>query len=174
MVAVAAVQLLPAARADETRRLEPDPMVAAGIAVEFQASVGDRVFFSQGSADLGTRARLAIEAQAAWLLRNPTLPVVVEGHADDSASGEQDRELSQHRAEAVRRRLVLAGVVPERIRTVAYGRQRLVADCRSAACSAQNRRAVTVVGGAVASAVDDQPAPEPRSALNRRPPRRLF
>jgi peptidoglycan-associated lipoprotein len=117
-----------------------------GLAAEFQTQVGDRVFFSEASADLGTRGRVALEAQAAWLLRNPALSVTIEGHADDAGSPSQNQEVSERRAEVVRRRLIQMGVASDRIRVVAFGRERLIADCTAAACAAQNRRAVTVIG----------------------------
>ena len=44
------------------------------------------MFFSEGSAELGTRARTALEAQAAWLKRNAAVPVTIEGHADDAGA----------------------------------------------------------------------------------------
>jgi peptidoglycan-associated lipoprotein len=117
-----------------------------GPAAEFQSTVGDRVFFGEASAELGTRGRLALEAQAEWLLRYPHLTIVVEGHADDAGSPAHNLSLSQQRAEAVRRRLIQMGVAPERIRAAAFGRERLIADCAAAACAAQNRRAITIVG----------------------------
>ena len=86
------------------------------------------MFFSDGSAELGARGRIALEAQAAWLERYPNLAVTIEGHADDAGAVGHNLEVSPRRAEAVRRRLIQIGVAPERIRTVAYGRERLIAD----------------------------------------------
>src|SRR5207253_3037580 len=140
-------------------------------AAEFQTQVGDRVFFSDASADLGTRGRVALEAQAAWLVRNPSLSVVVEGHADDGSSIGHNLELSRRRADAVSRRLISMGVAPERIRTVAYGRERLIAECAAAACGAQNRRAVTVVGPPIDTAASG--AASRVDLASRRSPRRL-
>ena len=108
-VAVAAVTLLhlmPMACAEERMQLG----VAPGPAAEFQAQVGDRVFFSEGSAELGARARTALEAQAAWLKRHKALSVTVEGHADDAGAVSHNLEMSWRRAEAVLRRLVESGV----------------------------------------------------------------
>jgi len=144
---VALVQLAPA------RASEPDLALAAwgaGTSAEFQAVVGDRVFFSAGSAELGSRGRRALQAQAAWLARHPVVRVTVEGHADDPGGG--DDQLSALRAATVRQGLVDAGVSPERIRTVAYGRRHLIAACSDPLCGPQNRRAVTVVGWPTAAA----------------------
>lgn len=117
-----------------------------GLAAEFQSAVGDRVFFGEASAELGTRGRLALKAQADWLLRYPHLTIVVEGHADDVGTLAHNLSLSRQRAEAVQRRLIQMGVAPERIHAAAFGRERLIADCAAAACAAQNRRAITIIG----------------------------
>jgi peptidoglycan-associated lipoprotein len=146
-----------------------------GQAAEFQSQVGDRVFFSDASADLGTRGRVALEAQAAWLVRNSALSVTIEGHADDGGGMAQNQEVSQRRAEVVRRRLIQMGVAPDRIRVVAYGRERLIADCADAACAAQNRRAVTIIGPSLdtAAATGTRALPTPGDPATRRSPRRL-
>jgi peptidoglycan-associated lipoprotein len=176
LAAVALAQLAPAtlpsaALAQERMQLGTPHSPA----IEFQTQVGDRVFFSEGSAELGARARAALEAQAAWLRRNRTLPVVVEGHADDAGLNAHNLEVSRRRAEAVRRRLIESGVAPERIVVQAYGRERLIAECTAPGCSAQNRRVVTVVVPPNAAAA---PAPklvgEPTDTAGRRSPRRLY
>jgi peptidoglycan-associated lipoprotein len=140
--------------------------------IEFQSQVGDRVFFSDASAELGSRGRVALEAQAAWLARHPDLAIIIEGHADDSDVASHNIEISERRAESVRHRLVQLGIAPDRIRTAAYGRERLVADCHLAACAAQNRRAVTVIVPAT-EVVYRAPATEPHNAKVRRPARQL-
>lgn len=117
-----------------------------GLAAEFQSAVGDRVFFTEASAELGTRGQLALKAQAEWLQRYPRVTILVEGHADDAGGLAHNLSLSRQRAEVVQRRLIQMGVAPERIRTLAFGRERLIADCATAACTAQNRRAVTIIG----------------------------
>ena len=170
LVGVTNLQLTPA-QADDRMRLGAPFAKAA----EFQSQVGDRVFFGDASAELGTLGRAALEAQAAWLLRHSSLSVIVEGHADDVGGFDHNQELSQRRADAVSRRLIQMGVAPERIRTVAYGRERLIAECAAAGCAAQNRRVVTVIGPPVDTAAAtgaSGPAPRVNSA-SRRSPRRL-
>ncbi len=119
--------------------VHPSPVISD----EFRATIGDRVFFAPGSNDLSARARTVLNAQAAWLRRNPSVVVTVEGHADDPGTALQNRALAERRAEIVRRRLLEEGVAPERIMTVSLGNDRPVALCREAVCSAQNRRAVS-------------------------------
>ena len=171
VASVTCLQLMPVASAQERMQLG----VPLGAAAEFQAQVGDRVFFSEGSAELGSRARTALEAQAAWLKRNAAVPVTIEGHADDAGAISHNVEVSRRRAEVVRRRLIESGVAPERIHTLAYGRERPIAECGAAHCAAQNRRVVTVVGApAAASAPVGKPVQEPQDTAARRSPRRLY
>lgn len=113
---------------------------------QFILEAGDRIFFSTGSADLGGRARAVLEAQAQWLSSHPAVEARIEGHADDlPLRPEQQEELSEMRAEAVRQRLVAEGVDPQRLGIVPWGRERRIAECDEPACAVQNRRAVTVL-----------------------------
>lgn len=144
LAGLAATAELQPASAQTEDRMALGAMPSLG--AEFQAAAGDRVFFSDTSAELGSRGRVALESQAAWLARHPHLSVIVEGHADDAGSDAHNLDISRKRAEAVRLRLVQMGISPHRISTVAFGRARLVAECSAPACTAQNRRVVTVVG----------------------------
>lgn len=144
---------------------------------ELRDTVGDRVFFAAASTELGARARSVIAAQARWLARHPELDAVVEGHADDSSAGADDRELSRRRAEAMLSQLVLEGVEPARLRTHDLGSDARVATCSDSDCAAQNRRAVLRVGArapVVMEAVTSSgpwppaPPPEPSQAGTRR------
>ena len=110
---------------------------------EFRANVGDRVFFSEASVELGSRSRVVLAAQAGWLKRYPELTIAIEAHSDDQGSREFNDELARRRADAVRDRLIEEGVEPTRIRVNPMGREKPVAACSEAACAAQNRRAVT-------------------------------
>ncbi|HRD78306.1 MAG TPA: OmpA family protein [Hyphomicrobiaceae bacterium] len=113
---------------------------------DFAATVGDRVFFSEGGAELGGRARLILAAQARWLNDHPAVPLVIEGYADDPGSIEHNASLARRRAEAVRARLVEEGVSAVRIRIVVDDREPRIVTCREADCRHLNRLVVTVVG----------------------------
>jgi len=162
LICVSLLSLVPVAGAQERMQLG----APLGSAADFQAHVGDRVFFSDGSAELGARARTALEGQAGWLKRHPALVITIEAHADDMGTDQHNIAISRRRAEAVHGRLTELGVAAARIRMVVLGRTRLVADCRGAGCAAQNRRVVTVIGW---------PAGDPgRDVVTRRTPRRLY
>lgn len=120
------------------------------------SEVGDRVFFSLGSAELGTRARTVLAAQAKWLKRQPRVNATIEGHADDPGSEAENRALAEARAEAVRSRLIEEGVPAERLDAVVKGREERIAECGEPECAAQNRRAVTLP---YTRTSDDAPGP---------------
>lgn len=117
----------------------------ASIQSKLRLEAGDRVFFSPGSAELGSRARAALSSQAQWLVRWHEFEAAIEGHADEPGSEQENVELSQQRADAVRQRLIEEGVEPNRIAVVPLGRSVRVATCSDTDCRAQNRRAVTLV-----------------------------
>jgi peptidoglycan-associated lipoprotein len=117
----------------------------ASIQSKLRVEAGDRVFFSPGSADLGSRARTALSAQAQWLMRWHEFEAAIEGHADEPGTEQENVLLSQQRAEAVRQRLIEEGVEPSRLAVVPLGRSVRVATCADTDCRAQNRRAVTLV-----------------------------
>ena len=67
----------------------------APIQAKLRGEAGDRIFFSSGSAELGTRARMALAAQAQWLIRWHEFEAAVEGHADEPGTEEENVALSR-------------------------------------------------------------------------------
>lgn len=108
-------------------------------------SISDRVHFSVDQSTLDATAIGILDAQIGWLQQNPTLPILIEGHADERGTGEYNMALGSARASAVRNYMVSRGVPDSRISIITYGRERPVATCPEESCFAQNRRAVTVV-----------------------------
>lgn len=140
--------------AGDIARQAPPPAAKSGVAVaanveeDFIVSAGDRVFFAAGSAELGQRARIVLSAQARWMANHPEYVAVIEGHADDGAlPDDQNAQLSEARAAAVRDRLVEEGIPSARLSLLAQGRKAPVANCPGSDCAAQNRRVVTVLKG---------------------------
>ncbi|MET0427286.1 MAG: peptidoglycan-associated lipoprotein Pal [Microvirga sp.] len=119
-----------------------------GTAQDFVVNVGDRVFFETDQTDLNPTAVATLDKQAQWLARYPNYSVLVEGHADERGTREYNFSLSARRAQNVRDYLVSRGVSSGNLRTVSYGKERPVAVCNDISCWSQNRRAVTVLGGA--------------------------
>lgn len=154
---------------DSGTEQSPDGLrVTRAIQQEFRLSIGDRVFFGEASAELGSRARGVLAAQAQWLGRFPGVPILIEGHADEAGSNDYNRELGLKRAQAVRVRLIEEGIEPGRVATTTYGRAQPVANCTAADCAAHNRRAVTVVAGSPSEALSPSHTPPQRGGPDMR------
>lgn len=89
------------------------------------ASIEERVvYFDFDSADIHADSRDVVEANARYLLENPSATIVLEGHADERGTREYNIALGERRAESVRRLMVAYGVAPQQIRIVSYGEER--------------------------------------------------
>ena len=122
-----------------------------GSAQDFVVNVGDRVFFETDSTELTPQETATLDKQATWLNQYPRYAVTVEGHADERGTREYNFALGARRAQAARDYLASRGVNASRIKTISYGKERPVAVCDDISCWSQNRRAVTVLGGAAGS-----------------------
>ena len=69
----------------------------------------------------------------------------VDGHTDDAGTAEYNQSLSVRRAEAVARLLADAGFARDNIEVRGLGKSRPVADNRTAAGRAENRRVAIIV-----------------------------
>ncbi len=116
--------------------------VAAGSEEDFILNVGRRIYFSQDSTTLDSVAMATLDSQAAWLTRNPTWLIKLQGFADDSGSASKMETLSQKRADAVMAYLASKGVDTSRMWAKGYGKDRDVRDCAERSCKVQNRRVV--------------------------------
>ena len=76
---------------------------------------------------------------------NPTLVIVVEGHADERGTREYNLALGDRRATAVRDYLLAKGLNSARVRTVSYGKERAAVEGSTEAAWEKNRRAATVL-----------------------------
>lgn len=133
---------------DEVSNAEP---AKPGSERDFIVNVGDRVFFPTDITTLSDAAKETLRRQAAWLKLYPAVRIQVEGHADERGTREYNIGLSARRASTTKAFLVSQGIEPDRISTIAYGKERPVALCDAESCWSQNRRAVTLITSGAAS-----------------------
>ena len=113
--------------------------------VEYLAKgVPDRVFFATNESVLTTRSRDTLRKQAAWLRKNPSINVVLEGHADERGTREYNLALGERRANAAKDYLMTYGVSSSRISVISYGKERPVDSGSNPLAWSKNRRSVTV------------------------------
>lgn len=115
---------------------------------DFVVNVGDRIFFESDSSELTSTAQATLDKQARWLQQYSNYSIQIEGHADERGTREYNFALGARRAEAAKSYLAARGIPASRLRTISYGKERPVAVCNDISCWSQNRRAVTVLGGA--------------------------
>lgn len=118
---------------------------APGTQGDFEANVGDRVFFETDSSVIGSEAQAVLTRQAAWLKQYANTKVVLEGHADERGTREYNLALGERRANSAKNFLVSAGVDASRISTTSYGKERPAVLGHDESAWSQNRRAVTVI-----------------------------
>lgn len=121
--------------------------VVPGSNEDLAANVGDRVFFDLDSSVITSEGQKTLERQAAWLQNYPNASVTIEGHCDERGTREYNLALGERRATAAKNYLTSLGVNASRISTISYGKERPAVIGSNEAAWAQNRRAVTVVGG---------------------------
>ena len=115
----------------------------------FITNVGDMVFFQLDKSDITMAATEVLNRQASWLQANPGVSIVIEGHCDERGTREYNMALGERRANAVKEYLISQGIIPSRIDTVSYGKERPVVVGSNEQAWAQNRRGVTsIVSGA--------------------------
>ena len=109
------------------------------------AQVGNSVYFGFDSSELNSKAQAILDRQAAFLNVNPTMVVIIEGHADERGTREYNLALGDRRAVAVRDYLLAKGLNAARVRTVSYGKERPAVSGSNEASWEFNRRAATVL-----------------------------
>ena len=113
--------------------------------VEYLAEgVADRVFFATNETVLTTASRETLRAQAAWLRKNSSLNIVLEGHADERGTREYNLALGERRANSAKDYLMTYGISSDRISVLSYGKERPVDAGSNPLAWSKNRRSVTV------------------------------
>ena len=113
--------------------------------VEYLADgVPDRVFFATNESVLTTASRDTLRKQAAWLRKNSSINVVLEGHADERGTREYNLALGERRANAAKDYLMTYGISENRISVISYGKERPVDSGSNPLAWSKNRRSVTV------------------------------
>lgn len=107
-----------------------------------QLELRGRVYFEASQARLQPRSFEVLDWVARVLREHPEIPrVVVGAHTDDRGFADQNRLLSQQRAEAVRRYLIEKGAPAERLDAKGYGSERPL-DSNATSIGRENNRRV--------------------------------
>jgi outer membrane protein OmpA-like peptidoglycan-associated protein len=102
--------------------------------------VTNNILFETGKATLKSESMTEIEKVAAYMKKNPRVRFEVQGHTDNQGSDKVNDPLSQQRAEAVVKALANLGVDDFNLKAVGKGSHEPVADNKTEAGRAKNRR----------------------------------
>jgi OmpA-OmpF porin, OOP family len=98
------------------------------------------VFFATGSAKLLAKSYKPLNEVAKVMAEDPSLKLAIDGHTDNTGAAAKNQTLSDSRANAVMAYLKSKGVDESRMSATGYGQDQPVADNKTAAGRAKNRR----------------------------------
>ena len=104
----------------------------------FAQSVRD-IFFDYDKADIRPDAQQQL-AQAAQLIKQKGWKVQIEGNCDERGSTEYNLALGERRADAAKQALLQAGVSPDALKTISYGKEKPQCTDSNEDCWQKNRR----------------------------------
>ena len=111
---------------------------------ELKLRENQTVFFAFDNATVSGDYEEMLAAHAAYLSKDPTITVKVEGHADERGTPEYNIALGERRAEAVSKYLQALGVQADQIKITSLGEEKPLVLGQSEEAYAKNRRAVIV------------------------------
>jgi peptidoglycan-associated lipoprotein len=85
-----------------------------------------------------------LSAHAAYLVKNPSTRITIEGHCDERGTPEYNIALGERRAKSVAKHLTSLGVSDGQISVVSYGEEKPANKLRTDSGFSKNRRAILV------------------------------
>jgi peptidoglycan-associated lipoprotein len=102
------------------------------------------IYFDFDKSTIQSQFTELLQAHADFLVKNPSVKVLVEGHADERGTPEYNIALGESRAKSVSKYLQSLGVSESQISVVSYGEEKPMIKSRTEEAFAKNRRAVLV------------------------------
>lgn len=130
------------AHAQTTKAAKPKQLVTV---TKKKLVLAQGVQFDTNKARIQKTSFPALDAAAKILERNKKMRLQIEVHTDSRGSSRYNRLLSQKRADAIHKYLVSKGVKAKRLVSKGFGEDAPVADNRTAAGRAKNRRIELVI-----------------------------
>jgi OmpA-OmpF porin, OOP family len=115
----------------------PDEVPAA---LKKFTGVIEGITFKTNSANLTKKSYDVLDNAVQVLTDYPDTRIEISGHTDNVGKDEYNKELSQKRADAVKEYFVNKGIKSERLTAIGYGPEKPIADNKTKAGKAKNRR----------------------------------
>ncbi|MEW6214471.1 MAG: peptidoglycan-associated lipoprotein Pal [Nitrospirota bacterium] len=124
----------------EPKEVEAPKYIEEKVVLEFED-----IHFDFDKYDIRPDAKPAFQRIASWLLKNPSVKILIEGHCDERGTNEYNLALGDRRAKATRDYLVALGVASGKFEMISYGEERPLCTEKTEECWQKNRRAHFVV-----------------------------
>lgn len=103
------------------------------------------ILYPTASAELSKRSKFILRQFARFLKENETITILIQGHTDNEGNAQNNLELSDRRANGVKKYLIELGIDSNRLSAQGYGQTQPKVPNTSAANKAKNRRTDFVI-----------------------------
>jgi len=103
------------------------------------------IYFEFDRSDLTEYSIGILKENEAYLINNPDIKIILEGHTDERGTIEYNLSLGQRRALKVKEYYTRLGIKPNRIATISYGKEKPAERENSELAWAKNRRVETKI-----------------------------
>lgn len=129
----------------EVATLSPEQQAEEQLRQKYEALRQEQIiYFDFDKATVQGKYADLLRAHAEFLVKNPSVKVLIEGHADERGTPEYNIALGEHRGQAVEKYLQSLGVSASQMSVVSYGEEKPMVKSRTEEAFAKNRRAVLV------------------------------
>jgi len=139
----------------------PTLVVVTATQIEIKQQIN---FETDSDRIVGQRSFDILNVVAGVLRANPHIRIEIQGHTDNRGSHDHNMDLSQRRAESVRRYLIQQGIAADRMQARGYGPDVPIEDNRTARGRQKNRRVefhiLSAAGGDMGESMPVPPAGE--------------
>ena len=129
----------------DVNTLTPEQAAAEKLQQKYEALRQEQiVYFDFDKSSIRGQYAELLQAHADFLVKNPSVKVLIEGHADARGTPEYNIALGESRGKSVAKYLQSLGVSDSQISVVSYGEEKPMVKSRTEEAFAKNRRAVLV------------------------------
>ncbi|WP_213608542.1 peptidoglycan-associated lipoprotein Pal [Pseudoalteromonas sp.] len=129
----------------EVATMTPEQQAEEQLRQKYEALRQEQIiYFDFDKANVESKYAELLRAHAEFLVKNPSVKVLIEGHADERGTPEYNIALGEHRGQAVEKYLQSLGVSASQMSVVSYGEEKPMVKTRTEEAFAKNRRAVLV------------------------------
>lgn len=131
---------------DKLTIIDKEALTQAVVAADLLAALNQAgrialyINFDTGKAVIKPESQAVISQIMTLLKEKPTLTIAIEGHTDKVGAATSNLALSEQRAQAVLTALVQQGIAANRLTAMGFGQTRPIADNKTEAGRAKNRR----------------------------------